>query len=100
MSDYERGPYTPPSEQPLSFDPRRPVRGAGPVPVTLIISAVVLIGLVGAVAFVYRGGIRHPSQAPAQVGTPVGDYKSPAPPEAASNDAAAGLVIEKTDASN
>ena len=39
MSDHDRGPYTPPSEPPLAFDPRRPVRGAGPVPVTLIVSA-------------------------------------------------------------
>lgn len=95
MSDYDRGR---PTEPPLSFDPRRPVRGAGPVPVTLIVSALVLVALVGAVAFIYRGGIRHANQAPAVVGAPLGDIKAAAPPEAPSNDATAGLVIEKTDA--
>ena len=100
MSDHDRGPYTPPSEPPLAFDPRRPVRGAGPAPVTLIVSALVLVGLVGGVIYVYRGGVRHGNQPPAPVGQPLGDIKGAAPPDAAGNDAAPGLVIEKVDASN
>jgi hypothetical protein len=97
MSDHERGPYAPPSEKPLSFDPRRPVRGAGPVPTTLIISGVILALLVAGVAFLYRGGIRRADQAPAPVGEPLTDIKSPAPPESGGNDVAAGLTIYKTD---
>ncbi|MFI4936530.1 MAG: SPOR domain-containing protein [Caulobacterales bacterium] len=93
MSDYEREP-------PLAFDPRRPVRGAGPVPVTLIVSGLILIALIGGVFFFYRGGIRHANDAPAPVGTPLGDIKSAAPPDGASNDATAGLTIFKTDNSN
>ena len=42
MSDPHRGAYTPPTDAPLSFDARQPVRGARPLPMTLIISAVVL----------------------------------------------------------
>jgi hypothetical protein len=100
MSDHDRGPYTPPSEPPLAFDPRRPVRGAGPVPVTLIVSALVLVGLVGGVAYVYRDGFRHGAQPPAPVGAPLGDIRAPAPADASGNDATPGLVIEKVDASN
>src|SRR5579872_2045918 len=94
MSDYERGPYAP--EPPLAFDPRRPVRGAGPVPATLIISVIILAGLIGGVAFIYRGGIRHGTGAPGQVGAPLGDIKAPAPAETPDNSATAGLTIYKT----
>jgi hypothetical protein len=100
MSDYERGPYTPPAEAPLAFDPRRPVRGSGPVPVTLIISGLVLVGLVAAVVFVYRGGIRGPGAAPEPVGAPLSDIKAPAPADNANPDAANGLVITKSESGN
>ncbi|HUZ13441.1 MAG TPA: SPOR domain-containing protein [Caulobacteraceae bacterium] len=96
MSDYDRGPERP--ERPLAFDPRRPVRGAGPVPLTLIVSAVVLLGLIGAAAYIYRGGIGRAKAPPVEVGAPLGDFKSPAPPGAAANDATAGLVIYRTGA--
>jgi hypothetical protein len=95
MSDHDRGPYTPPSER-LSFDPREPVRASGPAPITLIISAVILVGVIGAVFLVYRHGVRHRGEAPATVGAPVAEIKTPAAPEA-SNAAPAGLVIDKTD---
>jgi hypothetical protein len=98
MSDYDRGPYASSSEPPLAFDPRRPVRGAGPVPATLIISVLILAGLVGGVAFIYRGGIRHGSGAPGQVGAPLGDIKAPAPAQTPDNAATAGLTIYKTGA--
>ncbi|PZR36378.1 MAG: sporulation protein, partial [Caulobacter segnis] len=32
MSDPHRGAYTPPTDAPLSFDARQPVRGARPLP--------------------------------------------------------------------
>ena len=38
MSDHERGAYAPPTDTPLSFDARQPVRGDRPAPFTLIIS--------------------------------------------------------------
>ena len=46
MAYQEQGAYTPPSEPPLSFDARQPVRGASPMPTTLIAS-VVLLAIVG-----------------------------------------------------
>jgi hypothetical protein len=94
MSDHDRGAYTPPSDR-LAFDPREPVR-SGPAPVTLILSALVLIGLVGGVAFIYRHGARHPGAAPAQVGTPVGEMKSAPPADA--NAAPAQLSVQKVNA--
>jgi hypothetical protein len=96
MSDYERGPYTPPSDR-LAFDPRQPVRGGGPAPVTLIVSALVLAAIVGGVFLVYRHGIRHKGEAPATVGTPVNAIGAAAPPPDAANAAPPGLVIDKTD---
>ncbi|HUO11717.1 MAG TPA: SPOR domain-containing protein [Caulobacteraceae bacterium] len=80
MSDQDRGAYTPPSER-LAFDPREPVR-SGPPPVTLIVSGLVLLGLIGGVVFVYRHGARHPGAAPAEVGQPIGAMKTPAPVDA------------------
>ena len=46
MSDPDRGAYTPPTDAPLSFDARQPVRGGGPAPIMLILSGIVLIALV------------------------------------------------------
>jgi hypothetical protein len=56
MSDHERGAYTPPTDAPLSFDARQPVRGARPIPFTLIIGLVVLAGLAAAIFVFYRSG--------------------------------------------
>ncbi len=95
MSDHDRGPYTPPSEPPLAFDARRPVRGAGPAPVTLIVSVLILLGAAGAAFFVYRGGVRGANDAPQPVGAPVRDVKAAAPPEAQPADPAAGLSVYK-----
>ena len=95
MSDYDRGPYTPPSEPPLAFDPRRPVRGSGPMPITLIISVVVLVVAAGGAFFVYRGGVRGAGDAPQPVGAPVRDVKTAAPPEAQPADPNAGLSVYK-----
>ncbi|HWT50601.1 MAG TPA: SPOR domain-containing protein, partial [Caulobacter sp.] len=76
MSDPHRGAYTPPTDAPLSFDARQPVRGARPLPMTLIISAVVLVTLVVAVVMIYRGGIRNPNAPPQAVGTEVAQMKT------------------------
>jgi cytoskeletal protein RodZ len=98
MSDPHRGAYTPPTDAPLSFDARQPVRGSRPLPMTLIISAVVLATLVVAVLLIYRGGVRGPNEPPRTVGEPVAQMKA-APPAgtAQPTDPAAGLQIYKNE---
>ncbi|WP_395443115.1 SPOR domain-containing protein [Caulobacter sp. UC70_42] len=93
MSDPHRGAYTPPTDAPLSFDARQPVRGARPLPMTLIISAVVLVTLVVGVILVYRGGVRNPNDPPQTVGTEVAQMKTPPPAGSQPQDPAAGLQI-------
>ena len=93
MSDPDRGAYTPPTDAPLSFDARQPVRGGGPAPVMLILSALVLIALVVAIIMFYRSGVREAGDAPRTVGTPVAEMKAPPPAEAQPADPAAGLQI-------
>jgi hypothetical protein len=98
MSDQDRGAYTPQHDTPLSFDARYS-RGSGerPVPMTLIVSGVVLLVLVVALFVFYRSGVRHAGQSPQIVGTPVADTKSAPSGGAASSDAAAGLQVYKTE---
>ena len=99
MSDHERGAYTPPTaDAPLSFDPRQPVRGARPIPVTLILSVLVLAALVAAIFVFYQSGVRQAAQAPELVGAPVDGIKSPATAEAQPQDPAAGLQIYRAEA--
>jgi hypothetical protein len=100
MTDADRGAYTPSTDAPLSFDARQPVRGARPVPFTLIISAVVLVALIGAVFFFYQGGVRQAGDAPQTVGTPVGDLRAAAPAEPEATDPAEGLQIYRTDSTD
>jgi hypothetical protein len=95
MTDYDRGPYTPPSDR-LAFDPREPVRGGGPAPVTLIVSGVVLLALIGGAYWLYRGGVRHHGEPPAAVGSPIEQIKTPAAP--AANDAGPRLVVDRSNA--
>ena len=97
MSDHERGAYTPPTDTPLTFDARQPVRGDRPMPFTLIISILVLLGLAAAIVVFYRSGVRHAGQPPQTVGAPVADMKTLPPAEAQPQDPAAGLQIYKTD---
>jgi len=97
MSDHERGAYTPPTDAPLTFDARQPVRGDRPAPFTLILSILVLAALVGAIAWFYHQGVRHAGQPPRTVGAPLADIKAPPPAEAQPQDPAAGLQIYKTE---
>lgn len=97
MTDHERGAYTPPTDAPLSFDARQPVRGARPVPITLIISVLVLAGLTAAIFVFYRSGVRQAGDAPQTVGAPVTGMKEAAPNEAQPQDPAAGLQIYRSD---
>jgi hypothetical protein len=98
MSDPHRGAYTPPTDAPLSFDARQPVRGSRPLPMTLIISAVVLATLLVAVLLIYRGGVRGANEPPRTVGEPVAQVKAPpAAGTAQPVDPAAGLQIYKNE---
>jgi cytoskeletal protein RodZ len=97
MSDHERGAYTPPTDSPLSFDARQPVRGSRPFPFTLVIAVLVLVALAAAIFVFYQSGVRQAGQAPHTVGEPVGEMKVPPPAEAQPQDPAAGLQIYKED---
>lgn len=99
MSDPERGAYTPPhADAPLSFDPRQPERGARPLPLTLVLSVLVLAGLVAAIFWFYQSGVRQAGDAPPVVGTPIDGLKTAAPPGAQPQDPAAGLQVYQSDA--
>ncbi len=97
MSDHERGAYTPPTDAPLSFDARQPVRGSRPMPVALILSILVLLGVGVVLVMFYKSGVRHAGEAPRAVGAPVAGMKSPPPAEAQPQDPAAGLQIYKSE---
>ncbi|MBI1196641.1 MAG: SPOR domain-containing protein [Phenylobacterium sp.] len=93
MSDHERGAYTPPTDAPLSFDPRQPERGARPIPFTLVLTVLVLAAVVAAIFVFYQQGVRKAGEAPRTVGQPVGAMTTAAPPEAQPQDPAAGLQV-------
>jgi hypothetical protein len=96
MSDYDRTP----SDR-LAFDPRQPVRGGGPAPVTLIISALVLFAILCGVVYFYRHGFKHRGgEAPATIGAPVGAIRTPAPQDATDASPPPQLVIEKSGPDN
>ena len=97
MSDPDRGAYTPPTDAPLAFDARQPVRGGGPAPVMLILSALVLIALVIAIIMFYRSGVREAGQPPRTVGAPVAEMKGMPPAEAQPADPAQGLQIYQSE---
>lgn len=97
MSDHERGAYTPPTDAPLAFEARQPVRGARPFPITLIVSVLVLLGLAAAIFVFYRSGVRQAAGPPQAVGTPIDGLKAPAPADAQPQDAAAGLEIYRSE---
>lgn len=97
MSDLERGAYTPPTDAPLAFEARQPVRGARPFPVTLVVSVLVLLGLAAAMFVVYRSGVRQAGGPPQAVGVPVGAMKAAPPADAQPQDPAAGLEIYRSE---
>jgi hypothetical protein len=84
MSDnHDRGAYTPQSDAPLAFDARSSRRGGSqPMPVTLIISGVILIILVAAMAVFFVHNAHDNGTAPS-AGQSIDAIKSPpAVPEA------------------
>lgn len=99
MSDQDRGPYTPQSDAPLAFDPRQSRGGGGgPAPMTLLVSAIILMALIVGILLFYRHGVRHPEQPATLVGAPVAETKSaPSSGDATSGDQAAGLQVYKSE---
>jgi hypothetical protein len=95
MADPDRRPYGAGGEPPLTLGERRAPRSRRPAPVTLIVSVLILVVALGAVAWLYRGGARGPDSAPQPVGAPLGDVRVAAPPQSQTPDAAAGLSIYK-----
>ena len=100
MSDFDRGAYTPQTDQPLTFDARRQ-RQAGerqPLPLALIFSAVILVALIVALILFYRSGVRGAGDPPQPVGTPVMEMKGPPPPEVQPGETTVGLQVYKAPA--
>ncbi|MBW8733038.1 MAG: SPOR domain-containing protein [Asticcacaulis sp.] len=73
MTDRDRGTYSPPTEDSLSYETRRPA-GRDQAPITLIISGIFLVLLLLAVVMFYNSGLNHGRTAP-EVGDSVGDIK-------------------------
>jgi len=93
----DRGAYTPPTDDDLpfnrgGFDARRAPPAKAP-PVTLLVSAGVLLVLIIAVVLFYRSGLRSSTDAPPAVGTPVAQMKVEAPLEAQPVDPEAGVGL-------
>jgi cell division protein FtsN len=96
MTDHDRGAYTPQTDAPLSFDARRAPSGR-PVPMTLLISGMVLVVLLVGVVYFYRSGVRRTNEAPQVIGAPVATTKSAPTSGEQPSDAAAGLQVYKSE---
>jgi hypothetical protein len=92
MSEHDRGAYTPPTDEPLSFDARRP-QGRRPMPMTLVASVIVLAVLAVAVVLFYRSGVRGANETPQVVGEPMLAIKEAPPAESQPVDEAAELQV-------
>lgn len=93
----DRGAYTPPTDDDLpfnrgGFDARRGPPAKAP-PMTLLVSAGLLLVLILAVVFFYRSGLRSSTDAPPAVGTPIAELKVEAPIEAQPVDPEAGVGL-------
>lgn len=95
----DRGAYTPPTDdddlpfhRPGGYDPRRAPERKAP-PITLLVSAGVLLLLIVAVIAFYRSGVRASNDAPPAVGTPVGDLKTAPPIDAQPIDPEADVTV-------
>jgi len=72
--DEDRGTYSPPTEDNLSYQSRRaPSRDQAPL--TLIISGICLVLLLVFVVLFYNSGLNSHGRTPPDVGNPVGDIK-------------------------
>lgn len=93
MAEMDRGAYAPPTDGSLAFDPREH-RRRRPLPITLILSVVILLVLITALVFLYRAGTGGDAGGPAgEVGEPVGAVREAPPAEAQPVDPATGLEV-------
>lgn len=97
MSDYDRGAYTPPTDDPLAFDARM-TRSRKPMPLTLLASGVVLLVMVGALVMFYQSGVRGANEPPRVVGETVASLKSAPIEDAKPIEEEAGLQVYVDDA--
>lgn len=98
MSEPDRGAYAPQNDAPLAFDARQSRGGGrGPAPLTLLVSAIVLMALIVGLLLFYRHGVRHAGQTPELVGAPVGQTKSSPSSDTVANQAAS-LQVYKAEA--
>lgn len=74
MTDRDRGTYSPPTEDNLSYEARRPA-GRDQAPITLIVSGIFLVLLLLAVVIFYNSGLNNHGRAAPEVGDAVGDIK-------------------------
>jgi len=75
MSNDDRGTYSPPTEDNLSYETRRPAARDQP-PVTLIVSAICLVVLLVIVVVLYSSGLNKRGKIAPEVGDSIGDFKS------------------------
>lgn len=73
VEDNERGTYTPPTEDHLSYGNRRPAPKRDQTPITLIASFIVLVVLLLAVVLFYNSGLN--TRKVSDVGDPITAYK-------------------------
>jgi cell division septation protein DedD len=74
MSNDDRGTYSPPTEDNLSYETRRPA-SRDQAPVTLIISGICLVVLLVIVVILYNSGLNTHGKIAPEVGDSVGDFK-------------------------
>jgi len=74
MTDRDRGTYSPPTEDNLSYEARRPA-GRDQAPITLIVSGIFLVLLLLAVVIFYNSGLNNHGRAAPEVGDAVGEIK-------------------------
>ncbi|MGZ3298081.1 MAG: SPOR domain-containing protein, partial [Asticcacaulis sp.] len=72
--DEDRGTYSPPTEDNLSYQTRR-APGRDQAPLTLIISGIFLVLLLVFVVVFYNSGLNNHGRTPPDVGNPVGEFK-------------------------
>lgn len=82
IMDKERGTYSPPTEDHLSYGGARRSRASDQAPLTLIISGIVLVLLLIAVVVFYNASLNAHNRLPGEVGTSVGGFKDGHIPEA------------------
>ncbi|MFT3996008.1 MAG: SPOR domain-containing protein [Asticcacaulis sp.] len=80
VDDNERGTYTPPTEDHLSYESRRSAARRDQMPITLIASVIVLLVLLLAVVIFYNSGLN--TRKVGDVGETLGNYKDGAIEEA------------------